>query len=276
MIAEQQNIYRQVYNVREDEQLLSGLERVTCLFTRRAMLAIGFDAAGELLTMHYAGYGKERPIWELDFFEQLFHQEPLLVRQEKITQVFVNTAANLMVPVELYEDREAEKWLNTIHLAEQNDSVEHHLLAKDDIQYLYIIPHGINELIKINCRNAVVRPLSAAQFTARGSQVSSLQCFLTAEQASVVLHAGNKLLWHRVFDYAAAEDIAYEVRLVCKEHNVNADKLVVAVSAASATEYAVANNLSQYFGGITGADGAYIKSVWGPVLALVKQLETCA
>ena len=276
MKAEIQNIYRQVYNVREDDQLLGGLERVTCVFTRRALLAIGFNGAGELLTMHYAAYGKDRPVWELDFFEQLFHQEPLLVRQEKITRVFVLSGANMPVPGELYDQHEAEQWFRSVHFTEANDTIAHYNIAREGIQYLYSIPHGIGELIKISCRNAVVQPLAAAQFAARGSQVTSLQCFITAEQAAVVLHANNQLVWQRVFDYAAAEDIAYEVKLVCSANNISADKMVAAVSGTSATEYNVASNLSQYFSGITGADGSYIKSVWGLALALVKQLEACA
>lgn len=273
MIVEHQNIYRQVYNAREDEQLLSRLDKVTCVFARRCLLAIGYDAAGELLSVHYVAYGKERPVWELDFFEQLFHQEPMLVKQNKINKVFVLTSSNVIIPAELYDKGEAENWFNKIHFTEPNDTVTHYQLAAGQPYYLYNIPHGINELIKISCRNAAVRPLPACQLT---KPAQPLQCILTHEQASITLHHNNKLLWHKVIDYTQAEDVAYEIRLVCSEHNINADRLTMACSAVSTTEYAAINALSQYSGSITGGDGQFIKSLWGPVLSLVKQLETCA
>ncbi len=272
MAFEHQNIYRQVYNVREDEQLLTGLHRVTCVFARRAVLAIGYDANNELLSLHYAGYGKERPVWELDFFEQLFHQEPLLLKHDKITNVFVLTSSEMMVPEALYNKEAAEQLFNTIHFVEPNDVIAHYEVRNPGARYLYNIPHGINELIRISCHKANVRPLAACQL----GNAAPLQCILSGEQACVTLQNNGKLLWHKVFDYAQAEDVAYEIKLVCKEHNINADKLAIACGCASTTEYAAVNALSQYFGGIKGSDGQYIKSLWGPTLSLVKQLETCA
>lgn len=272
MAIEHQNIYRQVYNVREDEQLLAGLHHVTCIFARRAVLAIGYDANNELLSLHYAGYGKERPVWELGFFEQLFHQEPLLVQHDKISNVFVLTSSEMLVPDALYNKDAAEQWFKSIHFTERNDVITHYAAAAHKAMYLYTIPHGINELIRISCHSAVVRPLAAGQL----GNAAPLQCVLTGEQACVTLQNNGKLLWHKVFDYAQAEDVAYEIKLLCKEHNINSDKITIACGSISTTEYAAVNGLSQYFGGITGSDGQYIKSLWGPTLSMVKQLEACA
>lgn len=272
MVTEQQNIYRQVYNVREDAQLLAGLHKVTCVFTRRGLLAAGYDEAGGLLSIHYTAYGKERPIWELDFFEQLFHQEPLLVKHEKISSVFILTSAHVVIPEELYEPEAAKKWFGSLHFIEPNDAITHyHIPGK--AWYVYNIPHGINELIKISCYNASVRPLAVCQLD-KGAQ--QLQCIITSEQACVTLFQNNRLLWHKVFDYSQAEDIAYDIRTVCSEHGINADRLTVACSAMSTTEYTVVNSLSQYFSSITGGDGNFLKSLWAPVLSLVKQTEACA
>jgi hypothetical protein len=272
MAFEHQNIYRQVYNVREDEQLLAGLHHVTCVFARRAVLAIGYDGNNELLSLHYAAYGKERPVWELDFFEQLFHQEPLLLKHDKITKVFVLTSSEMIVPETLYDKGAAEQWFNTIHFVEPNDVIAHYPLSARKANYIYSIPHGINELIRISCHSAKVRPLAACQL----DETTPVQCILTSEQACVTLYNNGKLLWHKIFDYAQPEDVAYEIKLVCKEHNINSDKLGIACSSMSTAEYTVVNGLSQYFGGITGGDGQYIKSLWGPTLSLVKQMETCA
>ncbi len=275
MGTEYQNIYRQVYNVREDEHLLSETDNVTCVLTRRGLLAAAYTANNELLSIHYAAYGKERPVWELDFFEQLFAQEPLLIRQDKITKVFFLTSSNMIVPEELYDAAEARNWFDQIHFSELNDTVEHYKLNKEQAYYIYSIPHGINELVKINCRNAAVMPLPTYQLSGKTNQ-TSIQCFLTCEQACVTIYNNNKLLWHRVFDYTGAEDIAYEIRLICKEHKLNADKLTIACDTMSAAEYAAANALSQYFAAITDGTQQMIKGLWQPTLSFVKQLTTCA
>ena len=274
MGTEYQNIYRQVYNVREDEQLLAETANVTVVLSRRGLLAAAYSAAGELLSIHYAAYGKERPIWELDFFEQLFAQEPLLIRQDRIKKVFFLTSSNIIVPDELYDAKEAKNWFDQVHFTELNDSVEHYKLEKENAWYIYSIPHGINELVKINCRSAVVIPLPAYQLSGKTNQ-TYIQCFITSEQASVTLHNNNKLLWHRVFDYSGAEDIAYEIRLVCKEHNLNADKLTIRCDTMSAAEYATANALSQYFAAISDGNQQMIKELWQPTLSFVKQFTTC-
>lgn len=249
-------------------------ERVTCVLCRRGMLGAAYDANNELLSVHYAAYGKERPVWEIDFFEQLFAQEPMFVKQDRIDKVFVLTSQNVVVPEELYDEREATNWFNQLHFTEPNDALTHHKLEQEDAYYLYNIPHAINELVKINCRNAVVLPMAAYQLCGKSNQ-TSVQCLVTSEQACLTMHSNNKLLWHRIFDYAAAEDIAYEVRLVCKEHNINADKLTIACNTMSATEYALTNDLSQYFAAITDGSGQMIKGLWQPTLSAVKQLGTC-
>ena len=275
MGTENQNIYRQVYNAREDEQILSWTEYVTCVFTRRGLLAAAFNSGNELLSMHYAGYGKERPVWELDFFEPLFAQEPLLVKHDLITKVFFCSEQNLVVPDELYNKEEAENWLKHIHFIEPSDTIEHYHLKEQKANYVYAIPHNIRELVRINCKKATVMPLPAYQFSHKSTQHTYLQCFMSGEQACVSLYHLNLLIWHRVFDYSTAEDIAYEIRVVCREHKIAADKLTVACNAMSATEYAIANELSQYFSAITTGDGHSIKSLWSPALSLIKQLQSC-
>lgn len=275
MVTEYQNIFRQVYNVREDELLLSETDRVTCVFWRRGLLAVAYNASNELLSVHYAAYGKERPVWELDFFEQLFVQEPLLIRQEKINKVFFLTSANMVVPEELYDAHEAANWFGQIHFTEPNDAITAFHLQQEGAYYTYNIPHSINELIKINCRNAAVMPLPLCLLHNKTSQ-TTIQCLLTNEQACVTIHNNNKLLWHKVMDYTAAEDIAYEIRLVCKEHNINADRQTICCTATSAAEYSKANELSQYFAAISDGNRQIIKSNWQLAVSLAKLLATCA
>ncbi len=275
MATENQNIYRQVYNANENGNLLSGLHHVTCVLLRRGLLAAGFNASNELLSIHYAWYNNDRCVWELDFFEPLFADEPLLADHDKITKIFFCSSRYLVVPEELYDRYHAEEWLKKIHFIEPVDEVQHYHQAEDKSYYLYAIPVNIKALVRINCPTAPIMPMATYQFLNSYTRGARLHCFIGDGEAVATLYHYGSLLWHRVFDYAAPEDIAYEIRLVCEEHKLNADKIALHCTTLSPTEYPVANELSQYFSELVTAGGHSINGVWSATLSLVKQLETC-
>ncbi len=275
MATANNNIYRQVYNAYEDINLLTGTDRITCVFWRRGILSAAFNAENELLSIHYAGYGTDRPVWELDFFEPLFAQEPMLVKHEKITKVFFCSSHQLVIPEELYELADAEVWFRNMHFTEQNDVIRHYNLKEQNAYYLYSVPMNIKALVKIYCPQVPILPLQAYQFAGNYTRGVKLNCFIAPDLASATLYHYGALLWHRVFNYGAAEDIAYEIRVVCEEHKINADKVSVSCTALTASEYDVINQLSQYFAGITTAGGHIINSMWSPALSLIKELESC-
>ncbi|MBC7554081.1 MAG: DUF3822 family protein [Taibaiella sp.] len=276
MASESKNIYRQVYNTSEDVKILAGIDHVTCVLTRRAMLAAAFNASNELLSVHYSGYSTDRVVWELDFFEHLFTQEPLLMEREKITKVFFCSALCMVVPEDLYEMAAANEWFSKIHFTDSSDAVKHYFLKEDKLNYLYALPKNIEALVKINCINAATAPLAACQFTNNHTRGVRLHCLLTSDQACVSLFHYGTLLWHRVFDYSAAEDIAYEVRLVCEEHKINTEKVTINCNTISATETGILKALAPYFAEVTTGTGHSVNMNWSATLSLIKQLEQCA
>ena len=144
------NIYEQIYNVQEDETIPSRVAFVICVLVQRGLLVAGFSVSKELLTLHYTGYNKTKPVWELSFFEHLFSQEPLLVAKEKVKAVFICSNKNLIVPDALYEEKDAQNWLKHIYFIEQKDVIESFRLEDDKASYLHAVPLSISELIKIN------------------------------------------------------------------------------------------------------------------------------
>src|SRR5437868_6617970 len=82
------NIYEQIYNIKEDASVTLGVAVVICVLVQRGLLVAGFDESKELLTMHYSGYNRSRPVWEVNFFENTFIQEPLLSDKSKVKGVF--------------------------------------------------------------------------------------------------------------------------------------------------------------------------------------------
>jgi len=275
MKAVNNNTYEQIYNVQEDESVMAGVALVVCVLVQRGMLVAGFNISKELLTLHYTGYNKNKPVWEINFFEYMFAQEPLFAVREKVKGVFVCSNKNLIIPDALYEENEAKNWVKRIHYIEQKDVIEVYQLEEDKAKYMLAAPVNITELIKINFRKAAVLPLPVYHFTSTNKQSLYLQCFVTAEQVCATLHNYSQLLWHRVFDYTCAEDIAFEIRQLCMENNISPSKISLRCNAISAAEFDVINELSQYFPGLRAGNGRSISARWDPAIYLAEQLITC-
>ena len=269
------NTNEQVYNVKEDEGLSSRVALVACVLLQRGIYVAGFSITKELLTIHYSGYNKNKPVWELDFFEHVFNNEPLLAVREMVKAVFICSDKNIIVPDELYAENDAAKWLRHIHFVETKDVVTAFPLTEENAHYLMAAPIAITELIKITCKHAEILPLPIYQFHNSQKQAFHLQCCITAEQVCLTLHNNNQLMWHRVFSYSRAEDIVYEIKLYCRENNMESEKLAVVCNAMSAGEYAVINELTQYFPWLKTGNGRTITGLWDPAVSLANQLFAC-
>ena len=269
------NTYEQVYNLTEDESLLSQVGVVICVLVQRGLLVAGFSDAKELLTLHYTGYNKNKPVWALDFFEHLFANELLLTSHDKVKGVFICSDKNLIVPDGLYDEKEAKNWLKHIHFIEPGDVILSRHLEEDKANYLYAVPVQITELIKINFNKAVVLPLPVYHFSDTQQKGLYLQCCITGEQVCATLHNDSQLLWHRIFYYTCAEDIAYDISHLCVEHNISTSGITIMCNTISAAEYGVLNALSQYFLGIKSGNGNAINADWDPTISLAQQLFVC-
>lgn len=269
------NINEQVYNVREDPSLSSRVALVFCVLVQRGLFIAGFSITKELLTIHYTEYAANKPVWDLDFFEQSFANEPLLSVREKVKGVFIGSSKNLIVPDELYAEDHAKDWLSKLFFVEQRDIIITTPLANDKAIFLAAIPLNISELVKINFKKATFLPLSAYHFTTPQVQSLHLQCCISSEQVTATLHNYSQLLWHKVFDHVCAEDIAYAIRQLCSENYIDAAKLNISCNALAGADYDVVNDMTQYFANIKAGNGHTIHARWEPTISLANQLLSC-
>lgn len=274
MATASKNTFEQVYNVREESDLSSKVSYVICAILQRGIMVAGFSATKELLIIHYTGYNSNKPIWEIDFFEYLISQEALFTNKEKVKAVFICSEKNFVVPDDLYEEKAAKDWLKRIHFVESRDVTDAFHLEDDKARYVHAVSQGILELIKINFRKATVQPMSLYQF--RNTKKMSLQLhgFITNEQVSLTLHNYSQLLWHKIFDYSCAEDIAYGIKHFCMENNISPSKIAFKCDAVSAAEFDTLNALSQYFPGLRSGKGV-IETKWDATISLALQLFEC-
>lgn len=268
-------INEQVYNLHEDSTLLSSVASVICVLVPRGLLLAGFDEAGEVLALHFSGYGDHRPIWQLDFFEHLFSTEPLLAVKSKVKGVFLSSHKTMVVPQELYTEQEAKAWLNKVFQQEPIERFGMAEVAKDKVVIAHMVPTHISELARINFKNVKELPLMASNFAGKDAQSLQLCCCFTGNDAILTLHNYSQLLWHTVTPYSSAADIAYLVMHHCKLNYIDHNKLSVVCNTMQGTEFEMLNELSRYFPGLRSGEGEPIANRWEPVIALANRLKSC-
>ena len=269
------NTNEQVYNAKGDKSVATRVALVICVLVQRGLYIAGFSAANELLTIQYTGYNKNKPVWEIDFFEHIFNTDPIFAKKEQVAGVFISSDKNLVVPNDLYSEDNAVTWLSRIHFIETNDVIYTYPLANEQATYLLAAPVSITELVKINFQHAEILPLSIYQFRSRHTSSYHMQLCISSEQVCITLHNDSQLLWHRVSGYTSAEEIVYIINNYCLENNIDPAQLNVACNGTSASEFDRINELSQYFPGLKAGDGSDISMIWDGAISLAQQLLTC-
>jgi hypothetical protein len=269
------NTNEQVYNAKGDKSTASQIVFVICALVQRGLYIAGFSASKELLTIQYTGYNKNKPVWEIDFFEHIFNTDPILAKKDRVVGVFIGSDKNLIVPDELYDEDSAATWLSRIHFIETNDVIYTYPLADEKATYLLAAPVSITELVKINFQHAEVLPLAIYQFRGIHASGYQLQLCLSGEQVCITLHNSGQLLWHRVFGHTSAEEIAYVINNYCLENKIDPAQLNLACTGISATEFDRMNELTQYFPGLKAGDGSSISMIWDGAISLAQQLLAC-
>jgi hypothetical protein len=273
--ANTHNNYEQVYNASESPNLLAKASRTICVLMPRGVWAAAFSDENELLTIHYTGYSKNKPVWQLDFFEHLFGTEPIFADKNNVAGVFLCTAKNLLVPEELYSENEAKSWLHALHFVEPSEDVQAYSLLEQDARYVLAIPRNITELIRINFRNAETLPLALYQFKGVDTAKFKAYCCITPEHVCTTLHGDGKLLWHRITEYTNGEGAAFNIKHYCRENNIDESQLEVICNSMLASEYDAINGLSLQFRGVWDGSNERPKSRWQPSISLAKQLLAC-
>ncbi len=267
-----------IYNVHEGDTLMGQVAKQICILLPRGLCVAGFSEHGDLLMIRYGDYNRTLPTWILDFYEHRFIDEPLLARPEQVIATFVASDKYLVIPEHLYDETEAVKWLNKLFFVEGNEVLSVHRLQEDKAQYLYAYPGTMKSLVNRYFVNSKLLPLASYQFYKPYKADSSLQCTITQEHVYATLYKNRILHWHQVFGYETGEDIAYQLKLLCKQMRINPDMLDMHGTVAYRGLNPVLHDLSQYFPNIRENESAAAQNSrqWAGSIALLQQLYACA
>lgn len=272
------SLSQQEYNIHPGDTLYDQVDRIICVLFPRGMIAAGFSDRGDMLMIRYSDYKKELPTWIIDFYEHRFINEDLLGMPHKVHTVYIASEKNLIIPETIYQESEAAYWLSKIHYVEVNDLVSEYYLKENKAHYIYAWPSGVQNLINRYFPNAVSLPFASYQFYKPYQSQCFLQCCITMEQVYATLYNEDALTWHQVFNYQNAEDIAYHIKLLCKEHGIDSDKMGFQCTITSRSLTFVLQQVNQFFPKMkdgSGNVGANDKS-WTGTIYLLQQLYACA
>ena len=266
------------YNVHEGETLMSQVAKVICVLLPRGLIAAGFSNQGDLLMIRYGDYSKTLPTWIIDFYEHRFIDEPLLSNPENVVATFVASDKYMVIPEVLYDEGEAVKWLRKAFFVEANEVLAVHRLHEDKAQYMYAYHGTMKSMIGRYFVNSKLLPLSTYQFYKPYKADSSIQCCITGEHVYATLYKNRALNWHQVFSYETGEDIAYQIKLLCKQKNIDANELDLKATVTYRGLNPVLNEVSQYFPNIKETEGNVVANnkQWAPAIGLLQQLYSCA
>lgn len=268
---------QQIYKVQTSDNILSQVARVMMVLMPRGLSIAGFSERGDLLMIKYNDYKKSLPQWIIDFFEHQFLNDELLSEPHKVVSVFVATDKAMIVPEILFKQQEAEKWLRKLYFVESNEIINTHHLREDRTYYMYAWPAAIKSVISRYFPKARVLPFATYQFYKPFKSESALQCCLTNDKGFATLYKNRELYWHQAFDYTNAEDVAFKLKHVARQFELNPADMVLQCTVTNRSLSSYISELAQYFPGLKDGTGSVVTNerTWVSNIYLLQQLYAC-
>jgi len=266
------------YNAHEGANLVQQVAKVILVVFPRGLTIAGFSPQGDLLIVHYTEHNESLPRWILDFYEHRFIEDKLLSVPEKIAGIFVASDKYLLVPDEVYNAEQASDWMRKIFFIESNEVIEDYRLYEDKSHYLFAYPSAIKNLSGRYFHHAAVLPLAAYQFYKPYKMESALQFCVGIDYIYATLYKNKQLAWHQVFPYQCAEDIAYQINLMCKQYRIESQNMEIQASVIHKDLNNMLSDLTQYFPKLKyGNNTESFPSVreWIQTAGLLQQLYSC-
>jgi len=267
------------YNAHHGANLIDQVSKAIVVLFPRGILIAGYNMTGDLLMTKYTEYKDALPVWILDFFEHRFIDEPLLKAGEKVEAIFIASDKYLLVPDEIYNSEDATSWLHKIFFIESNETIENYHVHEDKARYLYTCPGTIKNVANRYFPKAQVMPLGSYQFFRPYKTDAVVQCCISADHVYATVYKNKTLYWHQIFTYQNAEDIAYQINLMCKQYRINTDNMELQATVIHNALNNVVQDLTQYFPKLkygNNAEGYASSKDWECTAALLQQLYACA
>ena len=266
-----------IYQAHEQDTLLSEVVSAVCILLPRAFAIAGFSASGKVLIVKYNSYENDRAAWDPAFFEYEFLNEPLLAMPSQLKGLFVGSEHTLTIPYELYDPGAVNEWMSTIHHMEAGSLVDVFNGRPDKLRYAFTIPKEVQAMASRYFETAQVLPLATYHFFKQKTRKDAyIQCFVGDNYVVASLRNNGQLLWHQVFGYTTATDIAWQFTHLCKHYHIHVIDLNIEATAPSDSFYDTLLELETFYPKITWSERQMKhEGHWAPAIFLMQQLHQC-
>jgi hypothetical protein len=266
------NIDKQVYAADKKGNLLSQVDKVFVCLSGNSMHVAGFSSSGEVLTIRCHPFDG-RP----DFFERNFTNEPLLTHTGKVSHIFLTAPKQLLVPKAIYKEDAAAQWLNDLHFVGKDEVVHEYPLREDKAQYLFAVQLTARDILIRYFPKARIMPFAAHQFNKNYKTSQILQCTFTEYEVYLTLYKDRKLHWHKVHEYRTIEDVAYQIKLLCRQQDLDQEQLAIICAADTNMLTRRIHDLFSYFPNLKIGTGKMDvpDGPWKAPVYLFQQLYSC-
>jgi len=255
---------------------LSHVTSVLCLLGPRLLVTAGFNSEGVVQAMRCSSYDVSKPVWNAEFFEKSFLNEPLLADPSLVKVVAIADDRVMAVPESAYEPEQVVPWMQSVYFLLPDEDVLVQPVGDSPVNVAGVWPSGIKEIAERYFGDVYALPLAAALMGGTEASGTILRLALTAPLATGALFVGDKLHWLGTIPYETAEDIAYGLHAIFRDKRVNINGISVEGGTSTSADTRVLNEVLAYFPEATlTTDQALHHPAWGPVLFLMRRLWSC-
>lgn len=270
------HIVRRQYLAHNGEDLLSQVQKVICLVTPHVFISAGYHPSGEVLMVNSSRYDVQA--WAPKFIEYEFLNDPLFAAPEMVQAVFVASSKNMLVPDELFEDKEeASHWLKKIYHCEEDDALFAEHFSSNKLHCCFAFEASIVAVLSQYLSEIRIKPLTMVHF--KDKVADALQCTIADTYAKATLHFNNKLVWHQTFEYETAEDILYQLSAACQVHEIDIQDFLLSFTTTSIEDQPILKKLKHYFPKYKATKSGIADIIapdWAATVFLFQQLYGCA
>lgn len=264
------------YLAHQEENILSQVQKIFCVFGPQSLLSVGFHPSGEVLMSNYVS-DKSVNHWDTLFYEEQMKQDTLLQNKELLKAAFIISDKELISPEILYNASLAADNLTHLYFVEEGEQILHRHFKAAKLYSTFTCSKELCTMLEAFKSGIKMLPISCAHFENGG--IDMLQCTLNNHHAGLSLYKGRQLLWYQNVQYQDIENVLYTMVMACKQHNIEVHEHYLNLNTSNPELYTAYKKLWSYFPNSPQKKTGIVDIIapdWSPTIFLLQQLFSCA
>lgn len=204
-----------------------------------------------------AGYNKEQKFvyaqanifkekWAFQNIEHFVENTPLLSGAEPVAHIWIADERNILVPKKLFNQNEAELWLEKLHFIDQQELITFNYVTHPSVYIVFPVHQKIMALINDYYPDALIEFLGG-NFWHNKHKVANVSLTVLDNYAIVSLFKNQALKNHIQFNFDTIEDIVHKIGSLALHYDIQQDNIVLDTKGIGNNYPALKEELQLYF-----------------------------